>query len=368
LKKIVYVITLGTWGGAQAHVYDLIKHENGIGNEVWLVTGRSGRLTQQVSNNFPEVTVVHIPSLHREISPISDIQTVAKLRKLFRHISPDIVHVHSAKGSVVGRLAAIGISPIVYTVHGWAFTVGVKRVRAFIAVIIEKFLQPFTAQYICVSKFDYRLGRAKGLMNIKHPGIVIHNGVQQQAGIKEQVNRSSFRIVMAARFAEPKRQDLLIDAVSKIKEPNIELVLLGEGPQKSSCEQLAQKLGVSEKVFFEGSVSNVQEYYINADIVALISNYEALPISLVEALATSKAIVASNVGGINEIVTDNGLLVENNSAVIANAIEQLYQDKSRLARMNENSVINYENGFKSEQMLKKTQSIYEQIYKEEVPD
>jgi len=74
------------------------------------------------------------------------------------------------------------------------------------------------------------------------------------------------------------------------------------------------------------------------------------------------------VGGINEIVTDNGLLVENNSAVIANAIEQLYQDKSRLARMNENSVINYENGFKSEQMLKKTQSIYEQIYKEEVPD
>lgn len=100
--KIMYVITQGTWGGAQAHLFSLIRNQVKLKNHVWLITGTSGRLTQAVEKEFLTVRVIILNSLIREMSIRKDIYTIYALRRYIKKINPDIIHLHSTKAGMVG--------------------------------------------------------------------------------------------------------------------------------------------------------------------------------------------------------------------------------------------------------------------------
>ncbi|MFB9769834.1 glycosyltransferase family 4 protein [Lactiplantibacillus modestisalitolerans] len=358
--KIMYVITQGTWGGAQSHVYLLIEQQVKEQREVWLVVGTEGRLTEQVKRNFPRVHVVVINQMCRRIAPFKDVKTVIKLRRLLKKVSPDLVHLHSAKAGTIGRLASKGIAPTVYTVHGWAFTVGVSKKRALMATFIERCLQPLTTHYICVSQFDYRLGKQKRLMNMHHNGEVIHNGVkalQKKAVVKDQSDQ--FLVTMAARFDVPKRQDLLIRAIANVpNRDQFKLILLGDGPKLNECKKIVAELGLESSVIFKGSVTNVQDYYAKSDAVALISDYEALPLCIVEGMALGLPIIASNVGGIPELCQANGVLVKNETRSITRALQKMMLNKTNCNTMGTLSKEMYQKEYTVKRMLLKTDAAY----------
>ncbi|WHQ66366.1 glycosyltransferase family 4 protein [Lactiplantibacillus plantarum] len=330
--KIVYIITQATWGGAQAHLYSLIKAQVMRGNAVALVYGVEGRLSASVAKEFQDVQVVRVASLVHPIAPLSDLKAIYTLRKLVKNWQPDIIHLHSSKAGMIGRLATIRLPmKVIFTVHGWGFTPGVGKKRQLLMKTIEKALSRLTTAYICVSQFDYDLGVQSGVITSAHPARVIHNGVTALVSAKKVNNTETFVLSMAARFDAPKRQDLLIQALTYLPE-NLPIVchFLGDGSAIEACKTLTHQLNLDAKVRFYGVVDNVQKYYSQSDVGVLISDYEALPISLVEALAQGLPIIASNVGGIQELIDHNGFLVANDTQQIAEKILTLYQSKKLL--------------------------------------
>jgi glycosyltransferase involved in cell wall biosynthesis len=357
--KIVYIITQATWGGAQAHLYSLIKAQVMRGNAVALVYGVEGRLSASVAKEFQDVQVVRVASLVHPIAPLSDLKAIYTLRKLVKNWQPDIIHLHSSKAGMIGRLATIRLPmKVIFTVHGWGFTPGVGKKRQLLMKTIEKALSRLTTAYICVSQFDYDLGVQSGVITSAHPARVIHNGVTALTGAKKATSSEVFVLSMAARFDTPKRQDILIQALTYLPE-NLPIVchFLGDGPSIEACKTLRHQLNLDGKVNFYGVVDNVQKYYSQSDVGVLISDYEALPISLVEALAQGLPIIASNVGGIQELIDHNGFLVTNDARQIAEKILTLYQSK-KIAEVKTNSYQMYQRHYTEHEMLEQTQAYY----------
>lgn len=358
--KIVYVITQATWGGAQAHLYSLIKQQIKLGHAVTLISGIEGRLSNQIERNLPQVELVVISNLVRQISLIDDLKAIKSLRALLKEIKPDILHLHSSKAGMIGRLAALRLPmKVVFTVHGWGFTPGVSKKQQLLIKLVERGLRPLTTYYICVSRFDYQLGVKNGIITEKHPGVVIYNGVRELKRTAADDNREkSFVLTMAARFNSQKRQDLLIRAIAYVPK-NLPLTcnFLGQGPLLAECQQLAQRLKVEAKVNFVGEVDNVQQYYHQSDGAILISDYEGLPISLVEALAQRLPIIASSVGGNEELIHHNGFLVENDPRRIADEIIRLYQSQDK-SSMQDDSYQLFQQYFMANKMLEQTQACY----------
>ncbi|OYS46978.1 hypothetical protein CBF87_05095 [Limosilactobacillus reuteri] len=106
--KILYCITSSSWGGAQLHVLELCADQLARGNEVTFIVGNKGPLLDKVKQ-LKGVKVILLPSLVREISPTNDIKAIVELRKIIKSESPDIVHLHSSKAGVIGRLSSIGL-------------------------------------------------------------------------------------------------------------------------------------------------------------------------------------------------------------------------------------------------------------------
>ncbi|MGA3231961.1 glycosyltransferase family 4 protein [Lactiplantibacillus pentosus] len=357
--KIVYVITQATWGGAQAHLYSLIQQQVRLGNTVTLVCGKTGWLSTRIGADFPSVDVVPISSLVRQIAPMRDLSAIHALRTLLRSKRPDVVHLHSSKAGMIGRLATARLGfNVIFTVHGWGFTPGVGKKRQLLMKSIEKLLRHLTTYYICVSQFDYELRVQNGVITKRRPGCVIHNGVTALDTPVKPERRERFVLSMAARFDAPKRQDILIRALSELpEEVPIVCNLLGDGPMLQECKNLAARLNVSSKVQFRGVVDSVQQYYRQSDVAVLISDYEALPISLVEALAQRLPIIASHVGGIDELIHENGFLVDNDPKQIAEKIILLYQS-NQMAQLKRNSYRIYEHQYTEQAMLEQTQACY----------
>lgn len=361
--KIVYIITKGTWGGAQSHVFSLIKDQVGRKNDVELIVGQSGRLVDDVKKNFPQVRVHQIETLTNNLHPNKILITIYKIRKILKQINPDIVHLHSTVAGTLGRIASIGLNTrVIFTVHGSSFTPGVGRKREIFAKMVERSLVPFTDKLIFVSKFDQKLWNTQiKKFAQKDKGIVIYNGVEDSKNPIEKKKNDKIEICMAARFSPPKNQELLIDTINKnFFSDKIHITFLGEGELQKKCEKIAQR---KKSVFsFEGAVQNVSKYYENADIVMLISNFEGLPISLIEALPLSKPVIASNVGGIPEIVDgSNGFCVENTQKDIALKLEKMINNPELLKEMGKNSRTLYEKKFRIQKMLDKINNVYSSL-------
>lgn len=364
--KILYVITLGTWGGAQSHLYSLIKDQIARNNEVSLVVGEKGDLTTKIAENLPQVKILRLKTLQRNVSVTKIISSIYRLRKIIKSENPQIVHLHSTMAGIIGRLAATNLKkPVIFTVHGWAFTEGASKKRQFFAKIVEKLLAPLTSCYLCVSKYDYNLGLKKGILkNTK--AYVILNGVKDNGrdnSYPEKIKESKFIITMAARFSNQKNQLMLIRAIRNLNNKNVNLVLLGDGPNISQCKQYVSMNNMEDVVQFIGKVNDVTPYYRKSNVIALISNYEGLPVSLIEALPIGKPIIASNVGGVSELFDGNGICVENKVSLISSSIVKIMRNSDMEREMGIKSRKLYKNQFTETGMTEKINNVYIEMFK-----
>lgn len=307
--KVVVLCTNADEAGAPRHVEAIIR---GLSNEFsfFAIFGESGPVERRMCELGIYVDV--IPEIRSSISPFKDLAALYKLLQILKKINPDIVHCHSTKAGMLGRIAAniLGIRSI-YTVHGWGWR-GMSAFQASIIRWIEKLMALFTrCQYIYVSSDVESIGLTEvGIGNNR--GKVIHNGVFVPNNIYF-AHDGPLTILMPARVDNAKDHETLVRAFEELPISNVKLVLCGCGTDRPSFRIAMKKIAKTkfQQIEFKGQVSDMSILYSKSHVVALISRYEALPLSIIEAMGYSKGIIATRVGGVPELIRDNidGLLV-----------------------------------------------------------
>lgn len=364
--RIMYVITRSEWGGAQAHLFELIKYQAQNGADVLVIVGNEGKFSEKILS-VPNVELRIISTLQRNINILRDIRSIIEMKSILKNFQPNILHLHSSKAGTIGRVAALGLpTKVIFTAHGWAFTDGVSSGKQRIYKLIERILNRITDKTILVSRYDYNLGiRAKVIKN-NQKAIVIYNGVEEVVNIEKRKKLKDTKTIltMTARFDQQKNQELLVRALTEVKS-DVLVRFIGDGPSLDYVRGLATELRVKNKIEFLGYRSDVDELLQKTDIFILITNWEGLPISILEAMRYGIPTIASNVGGINEEIETgiSGTLVKNNIQEVAMAIDELANNDELQNKFSINSISQVNKKFKLSQMNILTSELYRDITK-----
>lgn len=366
---VLYVVTRGdAIGGASMHVLQLAKAVKQSGCSVTVVFGGvEGKIVAMCKEAGLDTIV--LPSLVRALAPLQDLKALLALRQLIKKIQPDLVHLHSAKAALLGRVAAwLCAIPAVVTVHGWPFVHPQSRVSKAFYLILERAMVALTAKFITVSTVDYQIA----LQQLKvRPGQLelIHNGIENKLSfvpVKSDTINTKCNIICVARFETQKDHRTLLLALQQMNDSPWHLKLVGSGPLLAEIKQLAGQLGMSEKVEFLGERSDVAELLTQADLFVLLSHWESLPISIIEAMRAGLPVIASNVGGITELVDDGisgRVVAAGNISEAAAALYPLITDPALRQSMSQQSQLKFAQQFTADLMLSKTLGSYQQLVK-----
>jgi len=361
--KILVLITNSDRAGAQVHVLSLIT---GLKDyyDFFLYTGTHGFLVEECKKIGVETRV--FSSLCRSISPVKDYKSYKSIVEAGKQLDPKIIHVHSAKAAAIGRLVAykLNVSSI-YTVHGWPFSAGNKILKRYTSCFIERAFSFITKQYIAVSDYDYRLG-VKHICRRENI-VIIHNGIENCDIVgKENSNDEIIKLCTVVRFAPQKNVACMLRAVRDL-DYNFILNIAGSGSEEQKVREICKELGVEKKVFFHGEIVDVDTLLRECDLFLLSSDWEGLPIALLEAARAHLPIVATNVGGVSEIVEDGvtGFLVNRNDhRDMSKKILRLAIDKKLRNKFSVASNEKFKTKFILSLMLKKTNVIYQKLLQE----
>ena len=340
--KIFHIITLSTLGGAQSVVVNLANNQV-VNNEIYILSGGDGEAWISID---PRVKIIKIPELKRNINWLDLIVFFKLLFFRLKH-KPDIVHLHSSKIGVLGRLT-FSSSKVIYTVHGFD-SIRLKY-RKFLP--LERVLQNRCKYIVSVSQYDYKnLHNAGVSHNVKWIYNGISNFTAHSYGILLNIDKMKYsRIILCiARMTPPKRADLFL-SVAKLL-PQYAFVWIG------NYDEVKNSL---HNTFFLGNIPDAYRYNTVADLFFLPSDYEGLPMTIIEAMSFGKPVVASNVGGISEIVIDNenGFVVDNCADLFADKIRYILDNDDVYQCFSEKSFQKYDLSLKVQTMCDKYMNLY----------
>ena len=361
---VLILITKADVGGAQIHVLEIIER---LKNEFTfiLATGEEDFLTEQARKTGIEVRVLN--HLKRPIKFLEDKKAYTECIELFLDVKPDLIHSHSSKAGVIGRLAAwrLGI-PSLFTAHGWAFTEGAPLLQRAYGFAIESLLCRLVGSVITVSELDFKLA-SRYKVGPAAKRFLVQNGVRQPEHIGHKIEHEALQIVSIGRLNESqKNQSMLIDVLAELDFP-YEAKLIGEGASRQQLENQIQHKGLQNQIHLTGEVIDTSHYLANTDIFVLTSNYEGLPLSILEAMSYGLPIVACDVGGVKEAVLDreNGLLSKRGDVqALTQNIKILAGDSKLRARYGARSLQHYQDKFTAERMTNETRNVYSRAIKD----
>jgi len=327
--------------------------------DLFMVFGEDGPVRQALlAKGIPSMV---IPTLRSSISPIRDIHCFFAFLRVVRNLQPDLLHAHSSKAGMITRLvAAILRLPCIYTVHGWGFGPGRTRLQSALVYGAERLFACFQrVAYIFVCDADRRVGMERlGLKSTRCH--TIHNGLPDH-GLRADVVHSSM-VIMAARVCHAKDHDLLLRSFHACRT-DFKLVLVGEGTKTPEFQQRVRTYVPIKYMQVEclGLSERVPELLAQAGVFVLCSRYEGLPLSIIEAMCAGLPIVATDVGGVGELVEDgvNGFLVPpDDQPALSRYLDLLQNDGALRVRMGQASRSRYLQHFEATQMASAVKQLY----------
>jgi glycosyltransferase involved in cell wall biosynthesis len=324
-------VTLSEVGGAQSYVSDLVP---GLMPDFDVTVAASGEGPLADRVRAAGARFVRLRFLRRDLTPL-DLPALFELWLLCLRLRPDIVHANSSKAGAIGRIAAFlaGVRHRVFTTHGWAFAAA-EGPAARVYALVERSLRPITSTVICVSEREQHRGleaRACAAGRV----LVIQNAVDP-ARFEPGSSRARHRrrdldpveLVSVGRLAPPKDFATLLDALAELPRGSARLRIVGDGPERDALEERAHTLRLDAWVSFEGTLPDVAPALGEADVFVLSSRSEGMPMSVLEAMAAGLPVVATDVGGLRELVDEqNGVLVPRDDArSLAEALTRLVVD------------------------------------------
>lgn len=351
--KIFQVITVSEFGGAQTIVASIAQNMS-KDHEVFILYGGDGEAWMHLKDK------VHLIKLNKHRKSISwkDFFLSLKLLYLRLKYKPDIVHLHSSKMGVIGRVV-FNPKKVILTMHG--FDSVLKAYRKFL--VVEKSLKNRAARIIGVSQYDVDCMKEEGIFDnveLVYNGVIDHykedQGINENQAISEQLlkikDHYSHVVMCISRISKQKKFELFLDIAKE--RPDYAFVWIGN---KTKVNDLPSN------VYCLGEAHMAHQYLKYADLFVLPSNYEGLPISILEALSYHVPVVASAVGGITEVLNgNNGFAVNNSVSDFIEKIDFIFSSKDRHETMRKNARESYLNNFTIDKMLAGYKSIFNNIY------
>jgi len=343
---ILHIITKMAVGGAQMNTLISCREISRMGYPSAVLTGPeiSPEGTFSDLSEKYGIPVFTAPHLVRRLSLYHDIRAFYEIRKIIDQNHFSIVHTHGSKAKFLGRLAAAAAkSPvkIVQTVHGWSFFNTMPPVQKFFYSILERFGYRLAHSNIVVSPHDIKKGVNWGIGRPEDYQL-IRSGVEFEEFFKQRGNKKQARQLLGIpdsvpvvgtviRLAAQKHPEAIIDVAVIVKRsfPDVKFVIVGDGPLADYLTLYIRQRDVEENFMMLGSRKNVAEILPAFDAFLLTSRSEGLPRAMLEALAVKIPVVATDVGGIAELVNGlkNGFLCSyGNIDCLAEGIIKLLED------------------------------------------
>jgi glycosyltransferase involved in cell wall biosynthesis len=362
-RIIAYVITNADAGGAQSHLRTLIDRIR-ANYHVSVAVGSDGPFIREMQHMGVRVDL--LPDLANSMSPVSVFRAIRSFRQWLRVVKPDLIHAHSTKAGFVARIGAQAARiPIVYTVHGWGFKSGVPIVRRSLVYLAERLASKAVNALICVSKHDSQLAR-RYLSSTRDRLHIIHNGIPDSPH-KADPETAPVNYVMVARFKHPKDHVSALAAFKRLRRPTARLTLVGDGPTKPQVEAIVQRDEfLHDKVLFLGERNDVPEILARCNVFFLASKHEGLPISVLEAMRAGLPVVASEVGGIPELIEHghSGFLYKQGDLEAASeALAALHDNQALRGEMGSRARRQFELRFTADDFIARTERIYQMLVK-----
>jgi glycosyltransferase involved in cell wall biosynthesis len=375
MDVICHVITKLELGGAQEVAMQVVSSLDRRRFRPVLIAGPGGLLTEE-AHALEGVEVRLIPSLVRDIQPIHDLRALWELVAMFRRLRPKIVHTHSSKAGILGRLAAwlAGVPCILHTIHGYGVTPAQPLWLQHMVIKLERMVGRVTTHWIAVSKADRLQGLEWELFSASKVSVV-RPGIDPTAfaARMEPAERDRLR---AALGVGP--EQLLVGTVSCLKPqkspedfirvaalvcqrmPAARCVLVGDGALRPQIEAMIRAQGLQDRVALLGWRRDVASLLKAFDVFILTSQWEGLPCAMLEARASRIPIVATRVGGSAEAIIEGihgTLCPAGDVRAMANRVCQILGDERLRAELR-NGTQELPEEFTIQETVKQYQSLY----------
>lgn len=325
-------------------------------------------------NNKGELLKEYKIPIQREISIVKDIKCVIDTVRILRKEKPDLIHAHSAKGGIIGRLASLFYKvPVLHTPHAYSYLSASSAKAKKVYLLIEKIFKHFNSHLLATSDSEMMRG-LKEVGYKKSRVIVYKNSVApimetpDTEKVLQEFNIKPNYICTVGRPSYQKNIEMMVHVIAKIKKeiPDIHLVVMGVGeysPNKDSIMAMIDTLGLQDNVSLIEWIEREKIFSIIKESWLYISTsrYEGLPYSIIESLALSKACVVTECDGNRDLIEDgfNGYLVQQNDVdSMVKSIKKLYYDIELRKRFERNSALIFKNTYN----VKINISILESIY------
>jgi len=349
-KKIVHLQLLPLMSGVQKVSLDELAHLDPARYERIAVCKCEGEFTEQLRRIGVRVHLV--PELERAISPRRDVQAYLALRDFFRAERPNIVHTHSSKTGILGRLAAKAakVPTIVHTVHGYAFPGESRQAIKAIFKFLERKAGQVTNRMIVLNDTDKAI--ARDLLGVPESRLtLLPNGVDVDAyAPASPERRAALRagefgvhdadhviVGMIGRLWLQKNPQCFVRAAIRVTalRPNVSFFMIGDGEFRAELEAAIQASGDAQRIRILGWRSDVPELLKALDLMVLPSRWEGMPLAILEAMSSAVPVVASDIPGNHHLVEDGSdgrLFPLDDDEALAAALIELVDDPGRRAR------------------------------------
>lgn len=406
--KVIRIIARLNVGGPAKHVAWLTEGLREAGYNTLLVAGRVPEGEEDMGYFAADIGVfpIFIPEMSREIS-WKDAVTVWKLFQLFLDERPDIVHTHTAKAGTVGRSAGFlyrWLTPgtligkprqckFVHTYHGHVFHSYYGRRRTELFLTIERLLAKLvTDRLIVVSKQQrseigekFRVGRPEQF-RVVPLGLdlgVFSEHAERRAKFRHElcVPDDALLIGIVGRLTEIKNHQMFLNVAARLKaidpacrrQGDVRFIVIGDGALRDSLEAQQHSLGLEKDVIFVGSRRDPEYFYPALDIVALTSCNEGTPLTLIEAMANARPVVATSVGGVVDLLGDvvedgpyrvcrRGIAVPaNDEEAFVAALSRIIRDRSLRQELGERGLEFVEVNYSKERLFEDIKDLYGEL-------
>ncbi len=374
--KVAHLVTRLDLGGAQQNTLHTVRHLDRAFFEPLLICGRGGLLDEEASAD-PSFRTVFVDPLRRDISPIHDLLALLELTRILLDEKPDLLHTHSSKAGILGRLAAAlaGVPVVVHTYHGFGFH---DRQPPFVKnfyVLLERLCARLTDALIFVSKANIAYAAKHGIARPEE-AVLIRSGVAL-SGLPAPVDASKLKmsagvgmhkpLVVSIGNLKPQKNvaDLLEAAALVLAAvPEARFAFIGDGPQRRVLEARAFALGLQDRFFFLGWRRDAAQWLAASDVFVMTSLWEGLPRALVEAMKSGKPAACYGTDGVLDLVKsgENGFTVEpGDHAALAARVTELLKDEPLRRRLGEAAAAAIGPEFDIDGMVRAQEALYARL-------
>ncbi len=371
--KVMQIIARMNVGGPAVIVAELMRGLDKSAFEQILVTGYCDENEADYLDTVAtDIKATRIAGLGRSVSLVADLKAFFGLVSLIRQYKPDVIHTHTAKAGVLGRLASLlaGRGAVrVHTFHGHLLHGYFSGLMTKLVILIEKFFAARTSVLIAIGSkvrddlVAVGIGRADKY-RVFFPGLPAPKSIAKATAQSALgISAETLYITFVGRLTQIKRPDRLLDVAQECKARGLDIRFLvaGEGElfesSKARCER--EQLNVT----FLGWRKDIDQIFAASDIAILTSDNEGIPLTLIQAAQAALPIVATNVGSISDIVINEstGYLTQTNAAAMADAIEKLVRDGQLRKMMGDAGKARATQYFSLERMIKDHADLYRSL-------